>query len=100
MTGVHVTHHAAERYVERVDGSATIKTAIAAIEAHAPAIELAAAFGAKIVKRGDGVRLILEGQTVVTVIGRHTGLPRDAKASAGYRERVAGPELLSQGENL
>ncbi|MEH3121204.1 MAG: hypothetical protein PGN16_04355 [Sphingomonas phyllosphaerae] len=70
MTAVHVTHHAAQRYVERVNGNLTLEEAAEAIRGHASAIEAAAAFGCRVVKTSSA-KLILEGRTVVTVMNRH-----------------------------
>lgn len=70
MTAVHVTHHAALRYVERVNGKLTLEEAAEAIRSHASAIEAAAAFGCHVIKTGSA-KLVLDGRTVVTVMSRH-----------------------------
>lgn len=65
-----ISHHAAERYIERVDGECNIKQARAGIRAHAKAIETALGLGCKCVRLGGGQRLILDCRLrqVVTVI--------------------------------
>lgn len=87
---IHITAHAAERFIERIDGRLTFDQAREAIAAHAPAIEKAAAFGCKVVKLGCGGRLVLEGTKVVTVLAPKqrcdhdgTGLPWDRSAAIG-----------------
>ncbi len=70
MTAVHVTMHAAQRYVERIDGRLTIEEAFAAIQEHGPAISAAAAFGCHVVKTSRA-KLVLQGNRVVTVMNRH-----------------------------
>lgn len=66
---IHVTRHAIQRYQERVapldDGSVRAR-----IHAHDRAIAAAADFGAAVVRLGDGTRLVLDGRSVVTVLGR------------------------------
>jgi hypothetical protein len=62
-----VTHHAAERYVERIAPGTSITSAYFAIMASAETIDIAAAFGAREVRTPRGARLVLEGDTVVTV---------------------------------
>lgn len=66
-----LTHHAAERYQDRV---ADIPRAeiLAAIDT--PAVRAAVAFGAQYVRLGTGQRLVLDGNRIVTV------LPADTKA--------------------
>lgn len=73
---VRVTHHAAERYVERIAPGLSIEQATIAIEGAAPAIAVAVAFGCKVVRLGNGARLCLKGLTVVTVMDRQE-MPRD-----------------------
>lgn len=68
MGGVKVTKHALKRWRERVS-PCTDKQARAAILSHSSAIEKAAMFGAGTVRLGTRHRLILEGLTVVTVLG-------------------------------
>lgn len=65
---VIVTAHAAQRYVERVQGC-SIEQARAAIHEHDPVIRKAAAFGARQVKVSKRFRLIIDGLNVVTVLG-------------------------------
>lgn len=62
-----VTNHAAARYVERVDPRLTPDQARAEMLGAAHAIDIACVFGAKMVKMGNGARLVLEGEVVVTV---------------------------------
>lgn len=69
---IHVTHHAAERYVEPVAPEMTREQATAAIREHAPAIVKASDFGCTVVRLGNGARLVLEGRNVITVHGRGT----------------------------
>lgn len=63
---IHVSRHACQRFIERVK-PCSYAEARAAILASARAIETAARFHCAIVKRGDGSRLVLEGDHVVTV---------------------------------
>jgi hypothetical protein len=63
---IHVTRHAAERFLERVDGRLTLAEAIEALSS--PAIQRAAQFGAPCVRLGTGQRVVLEGWHVVTVL--------------------------------
>lgn len=65
-----ITHHACERYIERVDGSLTLEQAKARIAVSERAILAAAAFGCPTVRQGTGAKLVLSGATVVTVIAR------------------------------
>jgi hypothetical protein len=69
---MNVTRHAAERYAERVACNRgepnSIRDAIAAIESHEAAVRAAAAFGACAVKLPSKHRLILKGETVITVL--------------------------------
>lgn len=64
-----VTTHAVARWCERVDPRATADQARHAMLACARAVDAAAAFGCPTVRLGSGARLILEGETVVTVLG-------------------------------
>lgn len=68
MGGVRVTKHAVKRWRERVS-PCTYRQAREAILAHSPAIMAAAEFGADTVRLGTRHRLILQGATVVTVLG-------------------------------
>lgn len=70
--GVHVTHHAADRYVERVAPELTREQAADVIRGHGPAIVKASNFGCTVVRLGNGARLVLEGRNVITVHGRGT----------------------------
>jgi hypothetical protein len=77
---VHVTRHAAERYLERVNPRLTMAEAIEALSS--PTIRRAAEFGAAYVRLGTGQRVALDGFVVVTV------LPRDQRVRClGVRER-------------
>ncbi len=68
--GIFVSRHAAQRYVERIDSRVSIDEAAAEIRAHARVIQIAADFGCRVVRLANGAKLILEGRSVVTVIGR------------------------------
>lgn len=65
--GVHVTHHAAARFAERVVACSPAE-ATAAILSHSKAIISAAEFGARTVKLASNHRLVLDELTVVTVL--------------------------------
>jgi len=65
-----ITVHASERYVQRVNPALTVSQARSAIAAHTPAIECAIKFGAHVVRIGTGQKLVIEGDTVVTVAPR------------------------------
>jgi hypothetical protein len=82
MTALHITHHAIQRYIARVDPSASPDTARAALDT--PATRAAAQFGATFVRLATGHRIVVQDFTVVTVmpadnyrkqVCRH-GLPR------------------------
>ncbi len=62
-----VTHHAAERYVERFAPHLTPAEATTEIMLSASAIDIAAAFGAHCVKLANGARLMLQSDRVTTV---------------------------------
>lgn len=70
MTQIVITAHAAQRYIERIDPSATTEQARAEIASHEKAIVAAANFGCQCVRLGSGAKLILDGLAVVTVIRR------------------------------
>lgn len=77
MISVHVTYHACQRYVERVNGKLTLEEAAEAIRGHASAIEAAARFRCCTVIMGEGGKLLLDGTRVVTVLPRSSlYLPR------------------------
>lgn len=65
-----VSQHAALRFVERIAPHMSLAEARAEIASHARAIEIAAQFGAPVVRLGNGAKLILKADTVVTVIER------------------------------
>ena len=68
--GIFVSRHAAQRYVERIDGRITVEEATAEIRSHARVVQIAAGFGCSVVRLANGAKLILNGSDVVTVIGR------------------------------
>lgn len=71
MTGcIFVSRHAVDRYIERVDGSLTWEEADAEIRRHAPAIIRAADFGCRLLRLGNGAKLVLDERKVVTVLSR------------------------------
>jgi hypothetical protein len=74
---IRVTHHACERFIERVSPCSLDDARLRILES-AKAIEAAAAFGCEIVRRGHGERLVLDGLTVLTVYGAHH-LPRQCR---------------------
>ncbi len=65
---VHVTAHAVERYRERV---ADVPDHMAR-EAIERLVAGAAIFGAPFVKLGTGQRLVLQGETVITILPKDT----------------------------
>jgi hypothetical protein len=67
---ISISHHAAVRYIERVDPCLTPVEAVSAIRQHDRAIDVAALFGCPLVKLGSGARLVLIGWDVVTVLAR------------------------------
>jgi hypothetical protein len=69
MTAVHVSHHAAERYVERVE-PCTIEQAKERILRASKAIQAAAAIGCEVVRLGCGARLVIDGLRVIAVYPR------------------------------
>jgi hypothetical protein len=64
---VEITGHAIQRYRERVEPLSDMD-ALAEIESHSAAIEKAAAFGCGTVILGNGARLKLKGDVVMTVL--------------------------------
>lgn len=66
---IRVSLHAAQRFGERVY-PCSIDEARAAILSHRRALESAVDFGCEAVRLGDGARLILDGDCVVTVYER------------------------------
>lgn len=75
MTPIIITTHAAHRWIERINPRATFDQAIAEIEAHTRAIQVAAEFGCHYVRLGNGARLVLDGARVTTVLSRGMGIP-------------------------
>ena len=65
-----VSQHSAQRYVERIAPHMSLAEARAEIASHARAIEIAAQFGAPVVRLGNGAKLVLQQDTVVTVVAR------------------------------
>lgn len=65
-----LTQHAFERYVERIDGSATYPEVADMVRGADEAIATAARFGCSVVRLGNGVKLVLDGENVVTVLSR------------------------------
>lgn len=78
-SAVHVTHHAAERFVERVQ-PCTIDEAKAIILRSSKAIHAAASIGCEVVKLACGARLVLDGLRVLTVYPRGD-MPHQCRAS-------------------
>jgi hypothetical protein len=78
MTKVHVTDHAIDRYIERVENISRGE-ALARIMSSEPAIALAAKIGCSSIKLGGGIRLALDGPCVVSVYGAKGGFPRSAR---------------------
>lgn len=66
---IWVSNHACQRFCERVR-PCSIDEAKAAIMSHQKALEAAVKFGAEVVRCGDGSRLVLQGESVVTVYAR------------------------------
>ena len=64
---VHVTHHAVDRYIERI-APVGRDQAVAIIRSAERAIEQAAAFGAHVVRLGNGAKLVLRGVDRIRVI--------------------------------
>lgn len=82
---MNVSLHAAERYVERVAPGLDIHQDEDAMLASARAVDAAARFGCPTVRLGCGARLILSGDTVVTVLAAHQG--RNAHQRPGRVEQ-------------
>lgn len=75
----YVTAHAAQRYVERIAPHLTADQAKQEIMRSAAAINRAAAFGASIIRLGNGARLCLEGDAVTTVKLQIARIPASAR---------------------
>lgn len=84
-----ITDHACIRYIERV---APVTKAEARLALSCRGIIAAMKFGARIVKLGTGHRVILRGETVVTVI------PADRK-SRDAMDRMSRPHRTDGGTN-
>jgi hypothetical protein len=67
---ITVSAHAAQRFCERVNPALTPLEAVTEIRSHARVVEIAARFGCSRVKLHGGARLVLDGDTVVTVLSR------------------------------
>lgn len=68
---IHVTAHAAARFVERVNPSLTLDQARDSIRSHSAIIEAAAAFHCRTVVVAKRIRLVLDGTIVITVLDHH-----------------------------
>jgi hypothetical protein len=66
---IRVSRHACQRYQQRVE-PVTQKVARERILSHSRILEVANAMGARIVRCGDGSRLVLDNSTVITVLGK------------------------------
>lgn len=64
---IHITHHACDRYRERVG---LLSDEAIADRLDTPAIQAAVAFGAGMVRLGCGARLVIKNGCVVTVLPR------------------------------
>lgn len=84
-----VTAHAIERWIERVAPVAWAE-AEAAMLAAAPIVDRAAAIGCSVVIIGNGARLVLDGATVVTVLGK-------GMVKTGWRLRPPAPRYAGNG---
>lgn len=67
-----ITAHAAQRYAERV-APVDPSDARLAMLAASPAIDCAARIGCDVVVLGNGARLVLDGDIVVTVLSKRRG---------------------------
>lgn len=65
MGAVHVTHHAVQRFQERVANwpEERVRAAMSS-----PLVHKAAAFGAHYIRLGTGQRIVIQDGTVVTVL--------------------------------
>jgi hypothetical protein len=79
---IHVSIHACERFIERGHPSCSLEEARAEILSHSKAIECAARFACEVVRLGDGSRLILKGERVVTVY-EAGAFPRQCRSPFG-----------------
>ena len=75
---IRVTQHACERFTQRVR-PCSLEEARDDILSHSRAIKTAAKFGCEVVRLGSGERLVLDGETVVTVYAPHC-LPRQLRS--------------------
>lgn len=67
---VHITRHALDRWIERVEPTADDAKARASIMSYGKVLELAISLKACGVKLGNGAKLVLEGNSIVTVLPR------------------------------
>jgi hypothetical protein len=81
MIVLEVTHHAVERYQQRV---APVDPAQARAALSTPALQTAADFGAKYVKLGTGHHAVIEAHRVITVLPKEH--PRAAMTCAARNE--------------
>lgn len=65
---VVISRHALDRWIERVEPTADDEKATASIMAHGKVLELAVSLKAHAVKLGCGAKLVLKGDTIVTVL--------------------------------
>lgn len=78
---IHITYHAVQRWIERVE-AVSFDEAVVAILRHTPAILTAIEMGCCCVKLGCGARLVLDGARVVTVYPRQ---PKSGSLQNGRR---------------
>jgi hypothetical protein len=90
---IHVTRHAADRYLERVNGGLTLAEAIEALSS--PVIVKAADFGASYVRLAAGQRVVLEGHTVTTVLPAENYRRQVARQGVG---RFGGRHRAEEGQ--
>lgn len=85
---MHVTHHAIERFQERIRNVSDAE-AIAALTT--PAILRAAAFGAKFVRLGSGHRVVIADDSIVTVLPKdHWKASMDRRRDCNHHNRFEG----------
>lgn len=66
---LHITGHAVQRYQERIADVPEVEVR-SRIGRHVEAIRKGAAFGAAVVRLGDGTGFVISGMTVITVLAR------------------------------
>lgn len=72
MVPPSITQHAVYRYIERV-APVSAEVAISTMEAAFPAVAKAREFGCDCVVMGNGARLVLQGDVIVTVLPKRLG---------------------------